>query len=299
MEGTGGGLTGSLPPLRESSKLSGGGCLSLAALMSSGPAGAVIKDTPKPGTTFLLEGIPSLSSRLVERIQAWQYVDLAELLTDMTAKTEEPLLQATEGQILLVQSTDQVKRRRKKITDVATWAQAFSIYVAALASADSTSKVEVASLMAHQHVILQIHKDLRGMRWLQYDQQYREWAAATKKRVWGEINLTIYGWCLCTPASSPVLPVPTKQPGLYGKKGAAKKGRRRTGLASSTTLKKYAQGRRRSAGLTTYVGIVEQQTMWRGSAGIHINGPEVKKPPLNIVTKKKNVSTHVNSFCEP
>ena len=218
-------MTGSLPPLRESPELSGGGCLSLAALMSAGPAGALTKDTPKVGTTFLMEGIPPVASRLVERIQAWQYVDLAELLTDTTAKTEEPLPQATEGQILLVQSIDQVKRRRKKITDAATWAQAFSIYAAALASAESTSKAEVASLMAHQHVVLQMHKDLGGMRWLQYDQQYREWAAATKKRIWGEINLTIYGRCLCAPACSPVLPTPTKQLGLYGKKGAAKKGK--------------------------------------------------------------------------
>lgn len=224
-EVTGDGVTGSLPPLRESPELSGGGGLSLAALMSSGASGALTKDSPKSGTTFLTEGIPPLSSRLVERIQAWQYVELAELLTDGTAKTEEPLPQAMDGQVLLVQSIDQVKRRKKKITDVATWAQAFSIYAAALASAESTSKAEVTGLMAHQHVILQMHKDLGGMRWLQYDQQYREWAAATKKRVWGETNLTIYGRCLCAPVSSPVPSIPTRQPAVYGKKGAAKKGK--------------------------------------------------------------------------
>ena len=118
-----------------------------------------------------------------------------------------------------------MSRRRKKITDVATWAQAFSIYMAAMASAESTSKVEVTGLMAHQHAMLQMHKDLGAMRWLLYEQQYREWAAATKTRVRGEMNHTIYGRCLCAPASSPVPPIPTKQPGVCGKKGAAKKGK--------------------------------------------------------------------------
>ena len=118
-------------------------------------------------------------------------VDLAELLTDAMVKIEEPLPQATEGQILLVQSIPQVKRRRRKITDIATWAQVFSVYVVALATVESKTKAEVVSLMAHQHMIPQMHKDLEGMRWLQYDQQYQEQATATKKRTWGEIILTI------------------------------------------------------------------------------------------------------------
>ena len=138
----------------------------------------------------------------MERIQAWQYVDLEELLTDVAAKTEEPLAQATDGQILLVQSTDQVKRRNRRITDVAIWAQAFSIYAVALASVEATSKVEVTGLMADQHVMLQMHKDLGGMRWLQYNQQYREWAAATKKKVWGKTNLTIMARA-CVPQQAP------------------------------------------------------------------------------------------------
>ena len=46
-----------------------------------------------------------------------------------------------------------------------------------------------------------------------------------------------------------------------GKGGEQKRGRQRTRLASSITSKKYAQGRRRSAGSTMYAGIVEQQTM--------------------------------------
>ena len=43
---------------------------------------------------------------------------------------------------------------------------------------------------------------LGSLKWLQYDQQYREWAAASGKRVRREVNLSIYGRCLCTPTPS-------------------------------------------------------------------------------------------------
>ena len=124
-------------------------------------------------------------------------MDLADLLVDPTAKSDEATLAAAAGQVVLVQSLDQIKKKRRQIMDVATWMQAFSVYVAALATAEST-KEELAGMMAHVHVILQVHRDLGGMKWYLYDQQYREWAAATGKRTWGEMNLMIYGRCLCS-----------------------------------------------------------------------------------------------------
>ena len=117
----------------------------------------------------------------MEKIRARHYVDLADLLTDSVAKSDDALIPATQGQILLVQSVEQVKRKKKQITDVASWAQAFAIFVAALASSDSVPKEEVASMMTHAFVVLQIQKDLGGLKWYQYDKQYREWAAATNK----------------------------------------------------------------------------------------------------------------------
>ena len=42
----------------------------------------------------------------------------------------------------------------------------------------ATSKEEAAGLAAHQHIILQLHNDLGYNRWLKYDTEYREWAAA-------------------------------------------------------------------------------------------------------------------------
>ena len=46
--------------------------------------------------------------------------------------------------------------------------------------------------------LLQMSKDLQGAQWAQYDQDFREWAAAIGIRQWGELNFTIYGRCLAT-----------------------------------------------------------------------------------------------------
>ena len=40
------------------------------------------------------------------------------------------------------------------------------------------TKEEAAGRVAHSYLILQMSKDLQGSQWLQYDQNFREWAAA-------------------------------------------------------------------------------------------------------------------------
>ena len=96
-----------------------------------------------------------MSTRTVEKIRSWQYIDLTELLVDTAAsKSDEATLSAAAGQVVLVQSMDQLKRKRRQITDVPTWLQAFSVFVAVLATAEATKKEELAGMMAHIHVIL-------------------------------------------------------------------------------------------------------------------------------------------------
>ena len=148
-------------------------------------------------TTVVSEGLPPIPVKTLEKIRRWEFVDLASLLSDPAQKTED--LSMTQGShFVVVQSLEQIQKKRKQISDLPTWLQAFSIYAAALASADPTSKEEIAGLFAHSHLIVQLSKDLRGLQWLQYDKDFRIWAAAKGRKVWGELNLSIYGRCLAT-----------------------------------------------------------------------------------------------------
>lgn len=185
-------------------------------------AGSGVKTT----SAIIAEGMPPIASRLLERIRKWEYIDLALLLGESGHKVEEvpfPL----EGKVVLFQSLEQAQRRRRQIGDIHTWTQAFTMFTAALASASSTTKDEVVGLIAHSYLILQLSKDMGGLRWSKYDQEYREWAAAKGIRKWGDLNLTIYGRCLAVQTQmAPVAPqTATPSPSLARPKRGEKRGK--------------------------------------------------------------------------
>jgi len=118
------------------------------------------------------EGIPPIPSKLIERIQRWEFIDLASLLSS-DQPSDDVMTMAPSGQVLLVAS-DRQPRRKRIISDAHSWAQAFSIYAAALSKANSTSKEETVGLFAHMATVLRLAKDLGGSQWIQYDKLFRE-----------------------------------------------------------------------------------------------------------------------------
>ena len=58
----------------------------------------------------------------------------------------------------LVSSVANPTKKRKIAWDVQSWSQAFSMYASALISANSTTKPESASLLAHMFSVLQLEK---------------------------------------------------------------------------------------------------------------------------------------------
>ena len=50
--------------------------------------------------------------------------------------------------------------------------------------------------MAHMYLMIQLAKDMGGSVWQQYDHEFHVWAAARGLKVWGELNLSVYGRCL-------------------------------------------------------------------------------------------------------
>ena len=149
----------------------------------------------KPTAVVITEGIPPIPARVLDRICKWEYIDLASLLEQQQDGASQNITVSQSGQ-LVVLDAGVVTRRSKPINDILTWLHVFSIYMAALVSSNSTSKEEAAGLVAHLHLILQLAKDLGGSQWLAYDQHFREWAAASGVRKWGELNFAIYGRCL-------------------------------------------------------------------------------------------------------
>ena len=156
-----------------------------------------VEVTKQSPSVVLSEGLPPITTKLLDKIQRWEFVDLSSLLScDPTVKSDTVALTHEAQHLLVVDPQSQFNRRKKQITDLPTWIQAFSIYAAGLAAASSTTKEQVMGLMAHMFLMVQLSRDLGGNLWLQYDKDFQEWAAAKNLKVWGELNLSIYGRCL-------------------------------------------------------------------------------------------------------
>ena len=181
---------------------------SLPSLLSSASTSDVLPSTPAP-SMVVAEGMPPLPIKLVEKIRRWEFVDLSSLLEENVTQPAELTVNAA-GQWILSDSGQ--RKKRSHITDILSWIQAFSRFMAVLLSDNNTTKEEATGLAAHLHLVLQLSNDL-GTQWLKYDKDFREWAAAKSLRKWGELNFPIYGQCLAAQQKQTwLLPATAKAP---------------------------------------------------------------------------------------
>jgi len=122
-------------------------------------------------SVIVTEGIPPVPAKVVEKIRHWGYIDLGSLLA------------SHESQGSSRDSRKDLQRNRKPppVNYLLNWLVAFSRLMAVLLASEDTS--HEAGLAAHLHTILQLHHNLGGSRWLKYDVEYREWAAAKGVKV--------------------------------------------------------------------------------------------------------------------
>ena len=170
------------------------------------------REQEKSSAVVVAEGIPPVATKLLEKIRRWEFIDLALLISEAGGQRSDDIPSLQDGRVVLIQSVEQAQRRKRQISDINMWTRAFAVYMASLASAVTTTMEQMVGLIAHLHLITQLSKDLSGGRWLRYDRDYREWAAAKGVRKWGELNLTIYGRCLSYQLDPP--PAPPLPPSL-------------------------------------------------------------------------------------
>ena len=160
----------------------------------SWPVESLSSQQPKTPSVIVAEGIPPLQASLIDKIRKWEYVDLAKLLCGEDSLDSTAVV--IQGQLVLMEPHQRGQRKQPVINDLLSWMQAYSRFMAVLLSSGTTSKEEAAGLAAHMHLVIQLSKDLEGAQWLNYDREFRQWAAAKGVKKWGELNLSIYGRCL-------------------------------------------------------------------------------------------------------
>ena len=175
----------------------------------------------KQAAVVLTEGLPPVSTKLLETIQNREFVELANLFSHETPSGSESLSIIKDGQSMIVRPQHE-PASRKRITDLSTWLQAFSIYAATLVASDKNNSAQFKGFMAHMYLMIQLSKDLGGTVWLQYDREFRTWAATKGVKIWEELNLSIYGHCLAAHQRPPSFPKPTPQKRGYDRRDEKK-----------------------------------------------------------------------------
>jgi hypothetical protein len=114
-------------------------------------------------------------------------VDLASLLT----KPHEPLpsgpVISIDGRVVVSHPPKQLRR----LTDIAQWAQAFSIYSLVLVSYFPGRAVD---LLKYQLLILRTQAQFGGLAWLNYDEAFRRDAAARHLFDWSSMHVELYNF---------------------------------------------------------------------------------------------------------
>ena len=126
---------------------------------------------PALATIATGEGLPALSKKLVERIQAGEFVDFAEMPPAKGKIKGTP--SSLEGQILVIQAADLLESR-KLIPDLATWVQCYSVYMAVVTA---KSPERTRNMLAYLTLIAKCSLKYRWPSWLVYDQNFRQQAA--------------------------------------------------------------------------------------------------------------------------
>ena len=111
----------------------------------------------KDPASVVAEGIPPIPTKLLEKIRRWEFIDLSTLSGDQIQPSDNSTSYYSSNHIVIIDTFDRAApRKRKAISDMFTWVQAYLVLMAALASDPATSKEESVVLIAHQHIILQI-----------------------------------------------------------------------------------------------------------------------------------------------
>ena len=128
-------------------------------------------------------GLPPVPRKLVTRIQAGEFVDMAELLPDCMGITSTPSFLSDKDE------KQPFKTKRRQVTNITEWVQCYSIYVAVLTS-KYTDKIQ--DLMGYQALIIEACMEYGSKAWLGYDRRFRQTAAASSSTQWAKIDPTLW-----------------------------------------------------------------------------------------------------------
>jgi len=171
-------------------------------------------------TSTRVNNLPLVPARLRERITRGEFVDLDSLLPDVVGadlEEEDSLQLHTESgrAVHLVSKSATSSTPRRRVHDVATWLEAFTVYSRVVLDA---APDRAQMLLAYQATILQANNNYQNDAWLTYDRGFRRALATLPDQYrWDTIDPNLWqaaftsrGRPVCSRCSI-IHPIPTPQ----------------------------------------------------------------------------------------
>ena len=130
-------------------------------------------------------GFSPVPAKVVSQIVSGKFVDLGDLLQANISQAESEPQLFFDGRMIL---TSNPKRSRKKIDDIVTWMEAFSIFVMI---PTSYFPHRWKDLSQYKLLILWTYQQFSGRVWLNYDRAFREHAAASRVTDWSAMKVQL------------------------------------------------------------------------------------------------------------
>ena len=146
------------------------------------------KPEAKPARHLVAKGLPTLPTKLVEKVWNLEYVEMEEFLPTPRAlriaeqgNPSHSLQDSLVGALNQFQAL-QLQKSQRRVMDITTWVRCFTLYMAVL----SVKAPEmVPSMVAHLHTVLRLQqRSSHLLAWLEYDIQFRMEMAASADRAW-------------------------------------------------------------------------------------------------------------------
>ena len=173
----------------------GGGGVSRKTASRNGQQGAP-RDEAGSSLVQMGCGLPALSKKLMEKIEAGEYVDFTEL--PPAQGKGRSMSQAFDGQVVIVQAADVVQTRRL-IPDLAMWVQCFGLVTAAMARLKPD---KLPDMMAYMSIVAKASQKYKWPSWVIYDQNFRMEMAGSSTQSWAKVDPSLYAQCFTGQALS-------------------------------------------------------------------------------------------------
>ena len=138
---------------------------------------------------LLRNGLPCLPKKLVTKIRAWEFVDLAELLPTANASESATLSGIPSTHFSLFPGCEVVSHRKRRISNIVDWCQAIDIYMAAVVSEHPSASLK---LIVYMLTIIKASQQYDGLCWRAYDTNYRLAAAASGNCTWSRLDTDLF-----------------------------------------------------------------------------------------------------------